>query len=263
MHAHAHINAPTHQLSITGDQHKHEIAITVTAPPSRDSTPSPTEPSLRTPPLTPVELNNIGLGLAGVPLSLEAGTRTSTSTGSNAHATPGKGSGSGSGSGSMSRRGSIRREAGTIVGIGGPSGSSSGSGSGSAVSASGSRRVSSRAGEDEGLVMREKGDEGSVGRAGGVDVGVTRPKRRLSRFVWSLCFRWIFWVSSVLARGAFVALGFVAHGAVMSRSACWLLHSRRGGAGRDTGMPARRRAAGARVTQCNAMQLQGVTVEQD
>ena len=110
----------------------------------------------------------------------------------------------------MSRRGSIRREAGTMVGIGGPSGSSGGSGS--AVSASGSRRVSSRAGEDEGLVMREKGDEGSVGRAGGVDVGVTRPKRRLSRFVWFLCFRWIFWVFSVLARGAFVALGFVAHG---------------------------------------------------
>ena len=36
--------------------------------------------------------------------------------------------------------------------------------------------------------MREKGDEGSMGRAGGVDVGVTRPKRRGSRCVWFLCF---------------------------------------------------------------------------
>lgn len=36
--------------------------------------------------------------------------------------------------------------------------------------------------EDEGLVMREKEKgEGSIGKAGGVGVGVTRPKRRLSR----------------------------------------------------------------------------------
>lgn len=49
----------------------------------------------------------------------------------------------------------------------------------------GSRRVSAvySAREDEGLVMREKTDkdDGSVGKAGAVGVGVTRPKRRLSR----------------------------------------------------------------------------------
>jgi hypothetical protein len=37
---------------------------------------------------------------------------------------------------------------------------------------------------DRGLVMKDKErfeDEGSIGKAGGVGVGVTRPKRRLSR----------------------------------------------------------------------------------
>lgn len=37
---------------------------------------------------------------------------------------------------------------------------------------------------DRGLVMKDKDrfeDEGSIGKAGGVGVGVTRPKRRLSR----------------------------------------------------------------------------------
>jgi hypothetical protein len=37
---------------------------------------------------------------------------------------------------------------------------------------------------DMGLVMKDKErfeDEGSIGKAGGVGVGVTRPKRRLSR----------------------------------------------------------------------------------
>jgi hypothetical protein len=35
--------------------------------------------------------------------------------------------------------------------------------------------------EDIGIVMREKCEEGSIGKSGGVGVGVTRPKRRLSR----------------------------------------------------------------------------------
>jgi len=35
-------------------------------------------------------------------------------------------------------------------------------------------------GDDNGLVMRERGDE-SIGKSGVVGVGVTRPKRRLSR----------------------------------------------------------------------------------
>jgi len=37
---------------------------------------------------------------------------------------------------------------------------------------------------DRGLIMKDKErfeDEGSIGKAGGVGVGVTRPKRRLSR----------------------------------------------------------------------------------
>lgn len=47
-----------------------------------------------------------------------------------------------------------------------------------------SRRCSNPyAPDDDGLVMREKGESGSgsIGKAGGVGVGVTRPKRRLSR----------------------------------------------------------------------------------
>lgn len=37
--------------------------------------------------------------------------------------------------------------------------------------------------EDEGLMMRDKGEreEGSIGKAGAVERGVTKPKRRLSR----------------------------------------------------------------------------------
>jgi UDP-sugar transporter A1/2/3 len=66
----------------------------------------------------------------------------------------------------------------------------SGSYASSPVSASpiqrGSRKPSAALVEDddEGLVMREKdreGQNGSIGKSGGVDVGVTRPKRRLSR----------------------------------------------------------------------------------
>lgn len=57
--------------------------------------------------------------------------------------------------------------------------------------ASGSTGMSSRSSksvaddhQDRGLVMKDKErfeDEGSIGKAGGVGVGVTRPKRRLSR----------------------------------------------------------------------------------
>jgi hypothetical protein len=82
----------------------------------------------------------------------------------------------------------------------------------SAAGATSSRRVSGR-GDDEGLMMREKGDEGSIGRAGGVDVGVTRPKRRLSRFVWFLCF------GSFESRGAMWEFGYC--GRSVSRKAVW------------------------------------------
>ena len=45
-----------------------------------------------------------------------------------------------------------------------------------------SKRFSNKEDEDDGLTMREKErDDGSVGKAGAVERGVTRPKRRLSR----------------------------------------------------------------------------------
>lgn len=135
--------------------------------PSRESTPSPTEPSLRTPPLSPREIhvpltptprqNKRALPTFGADselIGMGIGTSTSGSAPMQSQA-----------SGSSIRRGSIRRGNGDAPASPGAVGGAS-------------RRVSCR--EDEGLVMRDK-DEGSIGRAGGVDVGVTRPKRRLSR----------------------------------------------------------------------------------
>lgn len=78
----------------------------------------------------------------------------------------------------------------TVLYTAGPSAPSSGVASGSSsrrtsirgtlAAEAAARRVS----DDDGLVMRDRSErdgQGSVGRAGGVDVGVTRPKRRLSR----------------------------------------------------------------------------------
>lgn len=158
---------------------------------SRSSTPSPTEPSLRTPPLSPTARRHLPFGTTSDTSPLAAadasvsGQFLAGAAGIHGVDMFGSGSRSGSKDGaagpSSGRRASLRQ---TSVTGGGASGSQSGSTRYGEAAAGVQDAVAGFSDEDDALVMRDRDrDEGSVGRSGGVDVGVTRPKRRLSRSV--------------------------------------------------------------------------------
>lgn len=140
---------------------------------SRASTASPTDTALRTPTISP---RSVPILLPTLDLPYPSSSRSLKSGGSMPVSQPA--SPTGTIRRPTTRRTTDLRSEGS--GGAGPSNSSSSSGYGKEASAA-SRRVS----DDDGLIMRERGerDEGSVGRAKGVDVhgGATRPKRRLSR----------------------------------------------------------------------------------
>lgn len=132
------------------------------------STPSPTESAIYTPPLSPLSTPTQGnfSRLTGYPSDYpqpRSLIKTKAVEGDTVTMQPP--SPGGLGGSSTLRRSSLRR----------PNPDTGGAG----------RRVSAAVSDDDGLIMRDRSErehqDGSVGRAGGMDVGVTRPKRRLSR----------------------------------------------------------------------------------